>query len=72
MAGQEAFTPADINRQYYDAKMDTSNTSQMIIINTSRGFFMEAKKAENGGRKQYVLTSTGEKYVEEALAGTDA
>lgn len=62
------FTPADINNCYYEAKMETSNTSQMIIQNTRRGFVMPAKGSEKKGR--YTLTASGEKFVEEKLAST--
>lgn len=59
------FSPADINRCYYDAKMESSNTSQMIVQNIKRAFIMEAKKnREEKGSKRYVLTDTGEKYIE--------
>jgi hypothetical protein len=67
-SSQPAFAPADINNLYYEAKLDTSNTSQMIIQNIKRGYMMEAKKPDNGGKKQYVLTNSGEKYIEDLLA----
>jgi hypothetical protein len=35
-ASVSAFTPADINNCYYEAKMEASNTSQMIIMNIRR------------------------------------
>jgi len=65
-AGVGEFTPADINNCYYEAKMDTSNTSQMIIQNTKRGFVMPAKGSGKKGR--YTLTASGEKFVEQRLA----
>ena len=65
-SGAENFTPADINSLYYDAKMESSNTSQMIIQNIKRGRIMEAKSkdAKAKGRKSYVLTRTGEAFIE--------
>jgi len=66
-AGHSGFAPADLNSLYYEAKLDTSNTSQMIILNIKRGYLMEAKKTENGGRKQYILTNSGEKFIEDRL-----
>jgi hypothetical protein len=63
------FTPADINNCYYEAKIEGSNTSQMIIQNIKRGFFMLAKGTTEKAKKRYTLTSKGEKYVEERLAG---
>jgi hypothetical protein len=63
--GVSEFTPADITNCYYEAKMETSNTSQMIIQNTRRGFVMAAKGASKGGR--YTLTASGEKFVEQRL-----
>jgi len=65
--GVSEFTPADINNCYYEAKMDTSNTSQMIIQNTKRGFVMAAK----GTKGRYTLTASAEKFVEQKL-GTPA
>src|SRR5207247_8753719 len=40
-SGLKDFTPADINNCYYEAKLDSSNTSQMLIQNIRRGFMME-------------------------------
>lgn len=68
-SGQSAFAPADLNNLYYEAKLDTSNTSQMIIQNIKRGYMMEAKKGDSDGKKQqYVLTNSGEKYIEGLLS----
>jgi predicted transcriptional regulator len=67
-SGATEFSPADINRCYYDAKMDTSNTSQMIIRNIRRGYVMQAKPGNSKGRKKsYTLTNTGEQFVSELL-----
>ena len=60
--GLNAFTPADINTCYYDSKLESSNTSQMIILNIRRGFLMQAKKGE--GKKEYTLTHSGVEHVE--------
>jgi hypothetical protein len=64
--GVNEFTPADINNCYYEAKMESSNTSQSIIQNVKRGYVMEAKSGEKTRRK-YTLTSSGEKFVEKKL-----
>ena len=66
-AGVDAFTPADINTCYYDSKMESSNTSQMIIQNIKAGRIMEAKKGK-GKKKSYVLTRTGEEYIKSKLS----
>jgi hypothetical protein len=69
--GASEFSPADINNCYYEAKMEPSNTSQMIIYNIKRGFLMAAKKAkEDKGKKGkgYTLTRSGEQFVESRLA----
>ncbi|MGB4057430.1 MAG: hypothetical protein WBK77_05045, partial [Alphaproteobacteria bacterium] len=58
------FSPADINKCYYDAKMESSNTSQMVIQNIKSGRMMEAKAGKVKGGKQYILTNSGEKFVE--------
>ena len=64
--GADKFTPGDITSCYYEAKLDPSNTSQMIIQNIKRGFLMEAKGSEKGakGRKYFTVTQSGLKYVE--------
>lgn len=64
------FTPADINNCYYEAKIEGSNTSQMIIQNIKRGFFMLAKATGDKARKRYTLTNKGERYIEERMAGS--
>jgi hypothetical protein len=60
--GLKDFTPADINKCYYDAKMESSNTSQAFIYNIRHGYMMEAKGSK-GARKRYTLTGTGEDYI---------
>jgi predicted transcriptional regulator len=62
-SGQTEFTPADINTCYYEAKMDSSNTSQMIIQNIRRGVFMQSKN----GDKKYMLTQTGIDFIQNKL-----
>ena len=64
--GMDKFTPADITSCYYEAKLEASNTSQMIIQNIKRGFLMGAKGSEKGakGKKYYTLTQSGLKFVE--------
>src|SRR5439155_8455140 len=54
-AGVTEFTPADINNCYYEAKMETSNTSQMITQNNKRGYVMPAKKGGKS-RQRYTIT----------------
>jgi len=65
--GVSEFTPADINNCYYEAKMEASNTSQMIVQNIKRGYMMPSKKKEEEGKNRYTLTSTGEKFLESKL-----
>jgi hypothetical protein len=64
--GVREFTPADINNCYYEAKLETSNTSQMIIQNIKRGYLMQSKKGDTG-KNRYTLTSSGEKFIESKL-----
>ena len=47
--GLKAFTGADINTCYYEAKVEPSNTSQMIINNIKKGFIMQAGKSAREG-----------------------
>jgi hypothetical protein len=67
--GKDGFTPADINSCYYEAKMEPSNTSQVIILNTKSGRMMPAKKAKGAKsmRKTYILTTTGEEFISKKL-----
>lgn len=65
--GVTEFTAADINNCYYGAKMESSNTSQMIVQNIKRGYMMEPKKKGEKGNHRYTLTSSGEKFVETKL-----
>lgn len=67
--GKDSFTAADVNNLYYEAKLEPSNTSQALIQNIMRTFVMEAKKdaATKGGRKAYVLTSSGEEFIKGKL-----
>jgi predicted transcriptional regulator len=67
MSGLPSFTPADINACYYEAKLETSNTSQMIIQNIRNSRMMPAKKGTSKGKKAYTLTQTGEDFIEKKL-----
>ena len=68
-SGLSEFTAADVNNCYYEAKMESSNTSQIIIQNIRRGLLMEAKKRgqEKSGRKLFTLTRSGEEHLQKAL-----
>lgn len=71
--GVSEFSPADINNCYYEAKLEPSNTSQMIIYNIKRGFLMAAKKVKEAKEvkgkkgKGYTLTRSGEQFIESKL-----
>ena len=67
-SGVDAFSSADINNCYYEAKMESSNTSQMIILNIRRGFMMKAKGKGDEKKSLFTLTATGEKHVKESAA----
>lgn len=64
--GMDKFSPGDINNCYYEAKLDPSNTSQMIIQNIKGGYLMEAKGTSraSGGKKYYTVTQSGMHFVE--------
>lgn len=61
------FSPADINNCYYEAKMESSNTSQMIIQLIRRGHLMQAKTKDKK-KKLYTLTSSGIQFIEDYLS----
>lgn len=64
-AGLKEFSAADINNCYYEAKLETSNTSQMIVQNIRKGLMMAAK-GSGKKKKNFTLTQSGEAYI---LAG---
>lgn len=64
-SGLNEFAPADINNCYYEAKLESSNTSQMIIQNIKRGFIMQSK-GENK-EKRYTLTQSGIEHIESKM-----
>jgi len=66
-SGLKDFAPADINALYYDAKVEPSNTSQMLIQNIKRGFIMASKKAGKG-EKRYLLTQSGVDFINAKLS----
>jgi hypothetical protein len=67
--GLKSFTGADINTCYYEAKVESSNTSQMIINNIKKGFIMPQSK-KVGARASYTLTRTGEEFVDSGFKKT--
>ena len=73
-SGLSSFAPSDINKCYYESKMEPSNTHQSVIYLIRKGFLMESKdkKADKGWNK-YTLTSTGVDFIEKRLSqsGTD-
>lgn len=71
-SGMSSFSSADINGCYYDAKMESSNSSQMVIMNIQRGFMMESKDDSSEGKKKFRLTRTAEQFVEEAISQNEA
>ncbi len=66
-SGLRDFAPADINALYYDAKVESSNTSQMLIQNIKRGFIMASKKTGKG-EKRYLLTQSGVDFINAKLS----
>jgi predicted transcriptional regulator len=66
----KSFTGADINTCYYEAKVEPSNTSQMIINNIKKGLIMPSHKS--GSKKSYTLTRTGEEFVIGGFKATKA
>jgi hypothetical protein len=68
--GVSEFTAADVNNCYYEAKLESSNTSQMVFQNIKRGYMMEGKSG-NKARRAYTLTSSGETFVKNALGDAE-
>ncbi len=66
--GLRNFTGADINTCYYEAKVEPSNTSQMVINNIKKGLIMQSRKT--GGKANYTITRTGEEFVAAGFKAT--
>src|ERR1700732_1595956 len=66
--GKTDFSAADINNCYYEAKLETSNTSQMIANGIQSGRLMPSRAKGEKGRKRFTLTSKGEEFVSQAAA----
>ena len=64
--GKPDFSVADINGCYYEAKIESSNTSQMIANNIRTGRLMPSKK-KGEGRKRFVVTNSGETFIDKKL-----
>jgi hypothetical protein len=61
--GAADFSAADINNCYYEAKLESSNTSQMIANGIISGRLMPSRIKGEKGRKRYTLTGKGEEFV---------
>jgi hypothetical protein len=70
-SGAKEFSPADINSCYYEAKMEVSNTSQMLLLDIKRGYIMESKNSKSKAKKIYTLTNSGVTHVENNLMKTN-
>jgi predicted transcriptional regulator len=66
-ARMSEFSAADINNCYYESKLESSNTSLMILRNIKRGYMMASKSKEEKGRKRYTLTNSGEQFIRSKL-----
>jgi len=66
--GNADFSAADINNCYYEAKLETSNTSQMILNGIKSGRLMASRTKGEKGRKRFTLTDSGETFVTSKIA----
>jgi len=65
--GLHSFNSKDIEQGFQEAKEKIpSNVADKIYKNIAKGYIMETKE-EKDGMKAYVLTNTGEKYVESGI-----
>lgn len=48
--------------------LQISTNLSILSQNIKRGYLMEDKKAEGGGKKQYILTHSGEEAIETQIA----
>ncbi|MEK6615620.1 MAG: hypothetical protein AABZ32_05850 [Bacteroidota bacterium] len=67
-SGVPSFTSSDINKCYYEARIEPSNTSQYMTYLINKVYIMRSKKKEDTGRTKYVLTRTGKEYIEKKLS----
>lgn len=68
--GKNDFSASDLNNCYYDAKMEASNTSQMIAQNIKTGRMMPSKQKGDKGRLRFTLTNSGEEFIAKKLTKT--
>ena len=68
--GKSDFSASDLNNCYYDAKMEASNTSQMIAQNIKTGRMMPSKQKGDKGRLRFTLTNSGETFIAKKLTKT--
>jgi hypothetical protein len=68
--GKNDFSASDLNNCYYDAKMEASNTSQMIAQNIKTGRMMPSKEKGDKGRLRFTLTNSGEEFIAKKLTKT--
>jgi hypothetical protein len=68
--GKTDFSASDLNNCYYDAKMEASNTSQMIAQNIKTGRMMPSKQKGDKGRLRFTLTNSGEEFIAKKLTKT--
>jgi len=68
--GVEIFNADDINECYSQARISRSaNLNATINKNIAKGYIMEAKEKKDN-KKAWMITQTGERYVESNLKGT--
>ncbi len=68
--GKSDFSASDLNNCYYDAKMEASNTSQMIAQNIKTGRMMPSKQKGDKGRLRFTLTNSGETFIAKKFTKT--
>jgi len=65
--GMESFNATDLETMFRSAKEKLpKNINDTVNKNIVRGLIMEAREKKEG-KKAWILTSTGEKYVESEL-----
>ena len=71
--GNRDFTSVDVNNCYYEAKLEPSNSSQMIANNIKTGRMMEAKAPEKSKKRgfHYTVTASGEKFIAERITAPE-
>lgn len=70
MNGMESFTTEDLKQVFREARLKLpSNINDRVNKNLAKGYLMDADTKD--GKKSWMLTMTGEKFINEGMASEE-